>query len=61
MILGGSKEQKVTKNRFTGSCTVEKQEVLLKGNIRVQDFEIKQFPILVRSGLRLQNHVTEEA
>lgn len=58
MNFGGSKERQVTKNRLTESCTGEKQEVLVKGNFRILDFEIKQFPIMVRSGRRLPNHVT---
>lgn len=35
MNLGGFEEQRVTKNRFTDSCIVEKEEVLIKGNFRV--------------------------
>lgn len=53
MNLGGFEEQKDTKNRVIESCTVEKQEVLVKGNFRVGDFTIKRCPITVRSGMGL--------
>lgn len=49
MDLGDSEEQEAT-NRFTEICTVEKQEILVKGNSTVWDFKIKQLPFMAMSG-----------